>query len=124
MLRAAISPHRVFVIPNAISGAQFTPEPSLRDKEFVTIVVLSRLVYRKGIDLLVDVIPRVCAMHKNVRFIIGGDGPKRVELEGMRELNMLHSRVELVGSVMHRDVPNVAGQRRFCGADTYFSTRR
>lgn len=37
----------------------------------VTVVVISRLVYRKGMDLLVAIIPRICAMHRNVRFIIG-----------------------------------------------------
>lgn len=37
----------------------------------VTIVVISRLVYRKGIDLLVALIPRVCALHPKVRFLIG-----------------------------------------------------
>lgn len=37
----------------------------------VTVVLLSRLVYRKGIDLVVQVIPQVCARHPEVRFIIG-----------------------------------------------------
>lgn len=37
----------------------------------VTIVVISRLVYRKGMDLLVAIIPRICSMYRNVRFIIG-----------------------------------------------------
>jgi phosphatidylinositol glycan class A protein len=37
----------------------------------VTIVVISRLVYRKGMDLLVAIIPRICAMHPKVKFIIG-----------------------------------------------------
>jgi phosphatidylinositol glycan class A protein len=37
----------------------------------VTIVVISRLVYRKGMDLLVAIIPKICARHPDVRFIIG-----------------------------------------------------
>lgn len=41
----------------------------------VTIVVISRLVYRKGIDLLVAIIPRICSMYRNVRFIIGNTAP-------------------------------------------------
>ena len=71
-------------------ASQFTPDPSAPDPNWskcgvdaglcvlethdplsVTIVVISRLVYRKGMDLLVAIIPRICAMHKNVRFIIG-----------------------------------------------------
>lgn len=37
----------------------------------IHILILSRLSYRKGIDLLVDMIPAVCAKYPNVTFIIG-----------------------------------------------------
>ena len=36
-----------------------------------------------------------------VRFLIGGDGPKRVDLEEMRERNRLHNRVFLLGELPH-----------------------
>ncbi|KAI9322449.1 hypothetical protein BX666DRAFT_2022925 [Dichotomocladium elegans] len=107
VLRAALSPKNVSVIPNALVASQFKPDPSASDPNWITIVVISRLVYRKGVDLLVAVIPRICAMYKNVRFIIGGDGPKRIELEQMRERHLLHDRVELLGSVKHHEVRNV-----------------
>ena len=37
----------------------------------VTIVVMSRLVYRKGADLIAALIPPVCQKHQDVDFIIG-----------------------------------------------------
>lgn len=40
-------------------------------------MVVSRLVYRKGVDLLAHVIAEMCAKHDDVNFLIGGDGPKR-----------------------------------------------
>lgn len=146
VLRAALSPRNVSVIPNAVVASQFMPDPSASDPNWskcgveknvalethqlpilVTIVVISRLVYRKGMDLLVAIIPRICAMHKNVRFIIGkcvnhvckviptdhvylllgGDGPKRIDLEQMREKHLLHDRVELLGPIKHHEVRNV-----------------
>ncbi|KAI8069995.1 phosphatidylinositol N-acetylglucosaminyltransferase GPI3 subunit [Gongronella butleri] len=107
VLRAALSPRNVSVIPNAVVASQFLPDPSAADPNWITIVVISRLVYRKGVDLLVAVIPRICAMHKNVRFIIGGDGPKRIDLEQMREKHMLQDRVELLGPVRHSQVRNI-----------------
>jgi len=61
-------------------------------------------------DLLVAIIPRICAMHPKVKFIIGGDGPKRIDLEQMREKHLLHDRVELIGPVKHHDVRNVLVQ--------------
>jgi glycosyltransferase involved in cell wall biosynthesis len=42
-----------------------------------------------------------------VRFIIGGDGPKRVRLEEMREKHGLQDRVDMLGAVPHADVRSV-----------------
>ncbi|RUS19323.1 hypothetical protein BC937DRAFT_87662 [Endogone sp. FLAS-F59071] len=110
VLRAALTPQNVSVIPNAIVASQFKPDPSAADPNHITIVVISRLVYRKGMDLLVAVIPRICTMHPKVRFIVGGDGPKRIDLEQMREKHLLHDRVELVGPVKHHEVRDVLVQ--------------
>lgn len=42
-----------------------------------------------------------------VRFVIGGDGPKRVRLEEMREKHSLQDRVEMLGAVPHARVQSV-----------------
>ncbi|UZJ56844.1 hypothetical protein CBS101457_006164 [Exobasidium rhododendri] len=111
VLRAALKdPTRVYVVPNAIVAEQYRPkqdpgaDPSVIPHWKVNIIVLSRLMYRKGIDLLVAAIPRLCALHPNVHFIIGGEGPKRVELEQMRERFALHDRVEMCGSIRQGEV--------------------
>jgi len=70
-------------------------------------VVISRLYYNKGIDLLVAVIPRICAIHPSARFIIAGDGPKFLALEQMREKYMLQDKVEMLGSIRHEEVRDV-----------------
>lgn len=134
-----MNPQNVSVIPNAVVASGFTPDPSAPDPNkgetgisrkftyfpfpsflskslfsfkifLVTIVVISRLVYRKGADLLAAVIPQICAKHPKVNFIIGGDGPKRIELEQMRERYMLHDQVKLLGSVKHSQVRNTLVQ--------------
>lgn len=110
VLRAALRPEDVSTIPNAVVARQFLPDPDAAPKDHsallltVCIVVLSRLMYRKGIDLLIAAIPPLCARHPTLHFLIGGDGPKYVELEQMRELHMLHERVALIGAVRQRDV--------------------
>lgn len=72
-----------------------------------TIVVLSRLVYRKGMDLIIDVIPQICSLFPTVHFLIGGDGPKRTLMEEMREKYQLQDRVEMIGAVAHTEVQKV-----------------
>ncbi|KAK9214479.1 hypothetical protein WN944_006471 [Citrus x changshan-huyou] len=43
-------------------------------------------------------------MRVKVNFIVGGDGPKRVRLEEMREKHSLQDRVEMLGAVPHAQV--------------------
>lgn len=66
VLRSGLPPEKVYVIPNAVDTAMFTPAPERLSRDEIVIVVLSRLVYRKGADLLVEVIPEVCRLHPNV----------------------------------------------------------
>lgn len=120
----------VSVIPNAVVAENFRPlgRPSLHvdagasstnesrppkppqhlgPDDIITIVVISRLFYNKGTDLLIAAIPRILAEHPNVRFIIAGSGPKAIDLEQMLERNVLQDKVELLGSVRHEEVRDV-----------------
>ncbi|XP_017077488.1 phosphatidylinositol N-acetylglucosaminyltransferase subunit A [Drosophila eugracilis] len=107
VLRARVAKHRVSVIPNAVDTALFTPDPQQRpSNDLINIVVASRLVYRKGIDLLAGIIPRF-KNNPNVNFIIVGDGPKRDLLEEIREKTNMQERVEMVGAVEHDKVRDV-----------------
>jgi len=121
VLRASLDPLMVSVIPNAVVPENFRPlhHPSnnesfrgpqnqhLGPHDTITIVVISRLFYNKGTDLLVAAIPRILANHPNVRFIIAGSGPKKIDLEQMIERHVLQDRVEMLGSVRHEEVRDV-----------------
>ncbi|TLD23849.1 hypothetical protein PspLS_06546 [Pyricularia sp. CBS 133598] len=119
VLRASLDPLMVSVVPNAVvaenfrpvnytvAGEQTTPPPPPGPHDMVTIVVISRLFYNKGTDLLTAAIPRILGNHPNTRFIIAGDGPKSIDLEQMIEQNVLQDRVEMLGPVRHEDVRNV-----------------
>ncbi len=118
----------VSVIPNAVVAENFKPlsHPShhaddplqlphehrptphhLGPHDTITIVVVSRLFYNKGTDLLIAAIPRILASHPNVRFIIAGSGPKAIDLEQMLERNVLQDRVEMLGPIRHEEVRDV-----------------
>lgn len=122
----------VSVIPNAVVASNFCPlDPTelaqaasaprssalpppppqtsqpLGPNDTITIVVISRLFYNKGTDLLIASIPRILATHSNVRFIIAGSGPKAIDLEQMLDRHILHDRVTLLGPVRHEEVRDV-----------------
>lgn len=128
VLRASLDPLMVSVIPNAVVADNFrpldhnsgasgqrnnhhdhhpVPAHRLGPHDPVTIVVISRLFYNKGIDLLVAAIPRILEHHPNTRFIIAGSGPKAIDLEQMIEQNVLQDRIELLGSIRHEEVRDV-----------------
>ena len=132
VLRASLDPLMVSVIPNAVVAESFRPlsqapsydQPSslvsladstslppqpqrLGPHDIITIVVISRLFYNKGTDLLIAAIPRILASHPNVRFIIAGSGPKAIDLEQMLERRVLQDRVEMLGPVRHEEVRDV-----------------
>lgn len=129
VLRAKVPKQKVSVIPNAVDTAFFTPDPKQRPTDInqsnikhpferrtfyallniffvlfsVTVIIVSRLVYRKGVDLMAGVISKMTNM-KNVNFLIGGDGPKRTLLEEVREKNNIQDRVTLLGALEHSRV--------------------
>uniref|UniRef100_A0A8C5L2F0 Phosphatidylinositol glycan anchor biosynthesis, class A n=1 Tax=Jaculus jaculus TaxID=51337 RepID=A0A8C5L2F0_JACJA len=45
-----------------------------------------------GTDLLSGIIPELCQKHLDLKFLIGGEGPKRIVLEEVRERYQLHDR--------------------------------
>lgn len=126
VLRASLDPLMVSVIPNAVVAENFRPlfqnthDPRrnnapgppqpLGPHDTITIVVISRLFYNKGVDLLIAAMPRILASHPNVRFIIAGTGPKAIDLEQMIERNVLQERVTLLGAVRHEEVRDVMVQ--------------
>lgn len=111
VLRSGMPPRRVYVIPNAVDARAFAPDPAARRRTLgVTVVVISRLVYRKGADLLAEVLPAACRRFPQVRFLIGGDGPKRGLLEEVRDRHGLHEQVAMLGALAHADVRSVLVQ--------------
>lgn len=130
VLRASLDPFMVSVIPNAVVAENFMPlaydpntningalakdarpqPPPIRHfspNDIITIVVISRLFYNKGTDLLIAAIPRILASDLNVRFIIAGSGPKAIDLEQMLERRVLQDKVEMLGPVRHEEVRDV-----------------
>jgi phosphatidylinositol N-acetylglucosaminyltransferase subunit A len=105
-VRSGVPCEKIQVIPNAVIPSHFTPDYT-RQSDEVVVVVVSRLVFRKGIDLLLEVVPALCMASKEIKFVIAGDGDKRENLEQMREMHRLEGRVEILGDVDCRKVRDV-----------------
>ena len=108
IILSAVAPDRTSVIPNAIDSNQFTADPSLRfPVGTINIVYVGRITYRKGVDLLIEAIPRISKKYLNVHWIIGGDGDKFDNLKFLVKRLGLESRVELLGRIAPGEVCTV-----------------
>jgi phosphatidylinositol glycan class A protein len=93
------------------------PDPSqpIGPGDPITIVVISRLFYNKGTDLLISALPLLLRRHPTLRFIIAGSGPQAIDLEQTLESlpqQLVYtpsgqSRVVLLGSIRHEEVRDV-----------------
>ena len=103
ILRTFLNPRICNVIPNGVDFSKFKPIEREYD-DIINIVCICRQTYRKGVDLLIDVIPVICKKYQNVNFLIGGDGPKKILLENMIISFNIGDRVKLKGSLAHNNV--------------------
>ncbi|KAK6090842.1 hypothetical protein P3W45_000087 [Vairimorpha bombi] len=100
--RNELNKKSVFVIPNAVKADTFYP--LIDKKRSKKVIVMSRLVYRKGIDLLVHAIPLICEKDKEIEIIVAGEGPKKDEIEQVVDENNLSGRVKIIGEIAHKNV--------------------
>lgn len=105
MERTQLGSNTIHVVPNAISDNFRAVERTKSDK--IVIASSCRFVYRKGIELLIKAIPKVCDISEKIEFLIIGDGPKRDQLEQMIDEHNLKERVTLLGLIRHENICNI-----------------
>jgi L-malate glycosyltransferase len=93
---------RIHVVPNGISIDRFPPRPVLL-RPATTIVTVANLRTEKAHEVLLAAAARLTPRHRQLRFVIAGDGPRAVELRALASRLGLDRHVEFLG---HReDVP-------------------
>lgn len=116
--RLSTKPSNLYVIPNAVDASRFYEDSShhplavhlrnLLDPTTITLVVLSRLVPRKGVFLLAHVIDRLLAEYPFLIVLVGGSGEQETLLRSLsqrwRERSQ-RDRIVLLGEIRHEDVP-------------------
>jgi glycosyltransferase involved in cell wall biosynthesis len=87
-------------IPNGVDVARYVPVNGATspDGRARTVVCVSRLVYTKGVDVLLRAWPAVHAQVPDARLIIVGTGPLRDQLERYAETVSIASVVEFAGA--------------------------
>ncbi|MBE7160056.1 MAG: glycosyltransferase family 4 protein [Williamsia herbipolensis] len=100
-------------VPPGVDTQRFVPDAAartrIRDRHDLgddpVVLCLSRLVPRKGQDVLIECFPEVLRHEPDARLVIVGGGPHRDALERRRAASPARDRILLTGSVDAGDVP-------------------
>ncbi|RMF57698.1 MAG: glycosyltransferase family 1 protein [Bacteroidetes bacterium] len=108
---AGIPPERRTVVHNGTDPDRFAPQDpmplrarlALGDRP--TLLTISRLVPRKGLDTVLQALPRVAEAVPQVVYLIGGTGPDRPRLERLAHELGVASHVRFCGRIPDDDLP-------------------
>ena len=97
------------VIPNAVDASFFCPRNPKYPKNpgEIRVIVLTRMTFRKGMDLLLEILPVICKKYANVKFLLCGDGPKKPIIEELLKEYDIEDRVTFEGFVNFEEVPYI-----------------
>lgn len=104
------------IIPNGVRREDFIGDFSSHplyqaiNKQFnhytIIIGIVSRLVIRKGTNLMIEIIDFIVQNYPNVNFVIAGEGKESYRFNScLPKWNRDGIRVFLVGEVSHSDIP-------------------
>lgn len=109
-----VPPHRLFAIPNGIALERFAPDQAQSAAQRAAlnvspgqtlIVTVARLVWFKGLDVLIDALALLAPRQPGARLAIVGAGPLRADLERRAQALGVGDRVTFTGE--RRDVPQL-----------------
>ena len=106
---SGLSAERFRLLPNCVDLAAFTPgppDPALQARYGLTgrtvLMTLARLAEReryKGIDEVLEAMPRLIEDHPRLAYLVVGDGPDRARLEAKAAALSLADRVVFAGRI-------------------------
>lgn len=100
------------VIPNGADIEKFRvknpwpdrQESRIKGNEGKTIITVSRLVAKNGIDILIDAVAEIKKTIPDIRCVIIGDGPERKSYESRIQNHGLEYNIQMMGEIAHTDI--------------------
>ena len=106
-LRPALGHTPAIHLPGGIDTEEFRPNPAMRSKlrqryglgDAPVILCLSRLVPRKGQDMLIRAMEGICRRHPNAKAVITGSGSYLVHLKKMAAVSPAAKNIVFTGAI-------------------------
>jgi len=95
------------VVGNGVDMAEFVSSPQSEYAQQRYVLCVARLVFKKGIDVLIEAFKTVHQRFGDLALLIAGDGPERQEYAALVEESGLGGVVELLGRVESGQIPSL-----------------
>ena len=100
----------VSIIHNGVDTEVFKPKHK-EDGDPVTLLFISRLIERKGLQFIIPKMRKISEeTNRNIRLLVIGDGPYRLNLEQMAKKENVESQVFFVGQKDKKELPELYQQ--------------
>jgi colanic acid/amylovoran biosynthesis glycosyltransferase len=96
--------NNIHIIPESFKVNKYLMSEKRTPKESVTILTVGRMVEKKGYEYSIRAIADVYKTHKNIRYIIAGDGPLCEELHTLVEELKLRDIVDFRGALPENEI--------------------
>ncbi len=110
MEAAGVAPERIRVVHPGIDPAEFAVPADLEDArrrlawpEGPTLLTVARLVRRKGVDTVIDALPRIAESVPDVSYVVLGGGPEEGRLRRQAEELGVSHRLRMLGAASDAD---------------------
>jgi len=85
---------------------RFTPDPKI-ERNSNEIIFVGRLVEKKGLQVLLEAMPKVLVKHPTVRLTVAGAGPLEKELFELARRLGISDKVDFLGMVSQEELPKL-----------------
>jgi len=113
LVAAGISRDRIAVVANGVDAAAFAGgdgeavRRSMGLDRRMVLLTVCRIVARKGIDVVVEALPRILEAHPGTTYLVCGEGPDRPRLEALAGRLGVDGAVRFMGRVDHAGLASV-----------------
>jgi phosphatidylinositol alpha-1,6-mannosyltransferase len=96
----------VTIIPPGTDPTIFYPAPG-RVSQTPVLLTAARLITRKGIDLVIQILPTLIREFPSLVYLIAGEGPDRSRLESIAHKYQVSESIRFIGQIPYNKMPEI-----------------
>jgi glycosyltransferase involved in cell wall biosynthesis len=121
-LDSFIDTQSIIVIPNMVDVDFFSLPATRPPRSPLRFLFIGFLLKNKAVDVLISALSILVCEGHDVYLDVGGDGPERIRLEKLAEMNGVRNKVRFLGSLSRKDVRKAMWQTHVFVLPSYVET--